>query len=173
MSTISNSVVFIINKIREVCGEAPGKKRLQKFVFLIEEKGIELGFEYGMHFYGPYSEALDSTTALLSAEGVINFDYSSTTHFINVSKDIKDITTNGLSHGQIDTINDLIHHFKGYSASDLELLTTAIYAFNHLKDKSKSSVIAGVQKLKGSKYSVKQIEESLKHFPYFNKYIPG
>ena len=158
-------------KLEKYAEKLPAKK-IAKFVFN-RGKRDRTWFEYGMHFYGPYSEALDSTTALLSAEGVINFDYSSTTHFINVSKDIKDITTNGLSHGQIDTINDLIHHLKGYSASDLELLTTAIYAFNHLKDKSKSSVIAGVQKLKGSKYSVKQIEESLKHFPYFNKYIPG
>lgn len=56
------------------------------------------------------------------------------------------VKPNGLSDQQISEIDNIIRHFKGNSASELELLTTAIYAYDHLDDKSLDSVIKGVQK---------------------------
>ena len=41
-------------KITEING-APCKKTLQKIVFLIEAKHVNIGCDYGIHFYGPYS----------------------------------------------------------------------------------------------------------------------
>ena len=55
MTKVSNNVAYIIKRINEEWGKKPGKKILQKMVFLIEEKGIDLGYEYGLHFYGPYN----------------------------------------------------------------------------------------------------------------------
>lgn len=166
---VKNSVAFVIKSISTILGENPGKKTLQKLVFMIEEKGVDLNFEYGLHFYGPYSSSLDSATTLLSTDGIISFDYSGYAHRMEVNEKWDIEST--LSKEQEDTIKDVITHFKGRSPSQLELLTTTIYAYNNLTDKSKDSVINGVRKIKGSKYSLKEIENALNELSYFNKLI--
>ena len=169
MIAISNNAAYIIKRINDIWGEKPGKKALQKMVFLIEKKGIELGFDYGLHFYGPYSSLLDAATTFLSADGVIEFDYSGYSHLMSIDENNFSVLPNGLSGKQINEIDNVIEHFKGNSASELELLTTAIYAYDHLDDKSMESVIKGVQKIKGSKYAEGHIRSSLENFTYFNR----
>jgi uncharacterized protein len=39
-------------------GELVGKIRLQKIVYLLDQMGLESGFSYEYHHYGPYSEDL-------------------------------------------------------------------------------------------------------------------
>ncbi len=169
MTDISDNAAYIIKRINDIWGEKPGKKTLQKLVFLIEQKGINLGYDYGLHFYGPYSAILDAATAFLSTDGVIEFDYSGRSHLMSVDERNFTIKSNGLSEEQLQEINALIEHFRGQSPSELELLTTAIYAYDHLENKSKESVISGVQKIKGEKYSKEHIEHSLENFEYFNR----
>lgn len=171
MTEISNNVAYIIKRINDVWEIKPGKKILQKIVFLIEEKGIDLGYEYGLHFYGPYSGTLDLDTKFLHADGIINFDYSGYSHLMGINEKDYEVNSDGLSSKQQEEIDKLLERFQGQSPSDLELLTTAIYAYNHLEDKSKKDIIGGVQKIKGSKYSIEQIEEALKELAYFEKHI--
>lgn len=171
MTNISNNAAYIIKRINEIWEKEPGKKTLQKIVFLIEQKGIDLGYEYGLHFYGPYSGTLDAVTTFLSADGVIEFDYSGYSHLMSINEENFTVGPDGLSNEQRKTIDELIEYFRGWSPSELELLTTAIYAYNHLEDKSKTSIINGVQKIKGLKYSKEQIQHSLKELAYFNKPI--
>lgn len=47
-------------------GEIVGKIRLQKIVYLLEQAGLQSGFAFSYHHYGPYSE--DVSTALTFAE---------------------------------------------------------------------------------------------------------
>lgn len=169
MTSISNNAAYIIKRINDIWSEKPGKKTLQKIVFLIEQKGINLGYDYGLHFYGPYSEILDATTTFLSADGIIEFDYSGYSHLMSIDEKNFIVKPDGLSAEQLKEIDALIKHFQGQSPSELELLTTAVYAYDHLKNKSKESIISGVQKIKGSKYSKEHIQRSLGHFEYFNK----
>ena len=168
-TNISDNAAYIIKRIKDITGKPPGKKTLQKLVFLIEQKGINLDYDYGLHFYGPYSRILDNTTTYLSADGVIDFDYSGYSHTMSIDEDKFNVEPKGLSEEQLEEIDELIERFQGQSPSELELLTTAIYAYNNLKDKSKESIINGVQKIKGQKYSVEQIQCSLEKFKYFNK----
>ncbi|MDR1206678.1 MAG: hypothetical protein LBL26_14555 [Peptococcaceae bacterium] len=168
MTDISNNAAYIIKKINDIWGEKPGKKALQKTVFLIEQKGVDLGYDYGLHFYGPYSEALDTATIFLSTDGVIEFDYSGRSHLMSINEKNFTIEPEKLTKKQLDQIDALIEHFKGRSPSELELLTTAIYAYKHLENKSRESVINGVQKIKGLKYPMEQIQRSLIDFEYFN-----
>lgn len=88
---------------------------------------------------------------------------------MSVNEKLFAVKPNGLSLEQQETIDKLIEHFKEKSPSELELLTTAIYAYNHLKDRSVESVIRGVRKIKGEKYSVKQIRESSDDFAYSDR----
>ncbi len=48
------------------------RKRLQKCIFLIQEKGCDLGAEYFLHFYGPYSRDLAGATDELEQAGVLD-----------------------------------------------------------------------------------------------------
>lgn len=169
MITVSNNAAYIIKRINDIWGEKPGKKALQKMVFLVEQKGIELGFDYGLHFYGPYSSILDAATTFLSADGVIEFDYSGYSHLMSIDEKNFSVSPSGLNAKQISEIDNIIERFKGNTPSELELLTTAIYAYDHLDDKSMESVIKGVQKIKGSKYAEGHIRSSLEKFAYFNR----
>lgn len=169
MINISNNAAYIIKRINDIWGTKPGKKILQKMVFLVEEKGIDLGYDYGLHFYGPYSGILDAITTFLSADGIIEFDYSGCSHLMSIDEKNFAVEPEGLSEQALRKIDEVIAHFKGKSASELELLTTAIYAYNHLENKSKDCVIEGVRKIKGLKYSEELIQDSLKNFRYFEK----
>jgi uncharacterized protein len=39
-------------------GQVPGRVRLQKIVYLLDQIGLESGFTFEYHHYGPYSEGL-------------------------------------------------------------------------------------------------------------------
>jgi hypothetical protein len=64
-------------------------------------------------------------------------------------------------------IKDVIAKYKNKSANDLELLATAIYAHTCLAVKTEESVIGGVRKVKGDKYSECEIRKAMEDFPYF------
>jgi uncharacterized protein YwgA len=162
---VKNNVAYIIKEIREH-RENPGKKTLQKLVFLIEQKGVDLNYNYGLHFYGPYSSALDAATTFLDADGIIQFDYSGYSHRMKVPDDVK--VESDLSNEQERMVKDVIVHFKDKNPSDLELLSTVIYVYNNVEDHSKHSIIEGIIKIKGEKYSVSYIENALLDLDYFN-----
>lgn len=169
MMEILDNAAYVIKRINELWGKKPGKKALHKMIFLIQQKGVNLGYNYGIHFYGPYSAALDTSAMSLGADGIIEFDYSGHSHLMSINERDFTILPKELSREQQKIIDQLIQRFSHESPSDLELLTTAMYAYDHLEDKSRESVIAGVQKIKGAKYSVEQIQRSLERFAYFNK----
>lgn len=170
MHEIKDNAAYIIRRLNEVWGISPGKKTLQKIVFLIEQKGVGLNYDYGLHFYGPYSAALDAATEFLSADGIVNFDYSGRSHRMSIANDYAVLPKN-LSVVQEEVIDDVITRFEGKSPSELELLTTAIYAYNNLEDKTRESVINGVLKIKGEKYNRAEIRQALDDFAYFDKHF--
>ena len=173
MEQIRNNAAYIIERIKIVHEKAPGKKTLQKLIFLIEQTGINLQFDYGLHFYGPYSATLDAAVTTLNTEGILNFDYSGYSHRMAIDEKKYDVSPDNLSDEQIKKIDEIIIHFKERSPSDLELLTTAIYAFNNLAVKTQADVINGVQKIKGTKYSQNEILEALNDFDFFGKSFAG
>ena len=65
-------------------------------------------------------------------------------------------------------IQDVIMRYKNFTASDLELLTTAIYVYDYIGAKTKEGIKVNVKKIKGDKYSDHEIETAIKEFAYFN-----
>ena len=53
MIIIADNAAHIVKRINDIWGKKPGKKTLQKLVYLIQQKGINLNYDYGIHFYGP------------------------------------------------------------------------------------------------------------------------
>jgi uncharacterized protein YwgA len=56
-------------------GELIGRVRLQKMVYLLDRLGLESGFGYEYHHYGPYSRDLDNATADAKAFDLIEERY--------------------------------------------------------------------------------------------------
>lgn len=149
----NNAIINIVKKLTEINGP-PCKKTLQKIVFLIEAKKNDLGFDYGIHFYGPYSSDLDFAVRQLNEEGFLNIEYTPMGHKISVAN-VDNI--NELSDD--DEINEVISNFAKQTPRELELLATALYVFLQVNDNEK--ILPAVKKLKGSKYSDQQIETAI------------
>lgn len=164
---MKNNVAYIIQEMSDIKGHPPVKKALQKTVFLIEKKGVDLGFDYMLHFYGPYCAELDRETAVLSTNGIIDFDYSQYGHKMNVSKECGEVLSENLTEDQTDMIKEVIQRYKDSTASYLELLTTAIYAYDHTGAKTRADVACNVKKIKGEKYNDTEIGWALNEFSYF------
>jgi uncharacterized protein YwgA len=162
---LRNNVAYIIQRIGETYEGDPGKKALQKLVFLIQKKGLDLGYDYGLHFYGPYSGALDAETISLCMDGVIDIDDSGYTHKLRVNS--RYAVVSALNPEEERTVDTVLRRYKSYKPARLELLTTAIYAYEHLPKKSRADVMAGVKKIKGEKYSDAEIEGAMREFAYF------
>ena len=47
---------LIADIVRLADGELTGRIRLQKIVYLLDQKGLKSGADYTYHYYGPYSE---------------------------------------------------------------------------------------------------------------------
>lgn len=148
----NSAIVSIIDKItKNNC--APCKKTLQKVVFLIEAKNVNIGCDYGIHFYGPYSSDLDFAIRELSDAGILQIEYTPMEHRISVidgsiGADFSD-----------ETADSVIEEFSKDSPSELELIATALYVYIQTKDKDK--VKKGVLKIKGSKYSETRIDSAI------------
>jgi uncharacterized protein YwgA len=162
---VKNNVAYMIQKIGELYKGEPGKKALQKLVFLVQQKGVDLGYDYGIHFYGPYSSALDAEAISLCMDSVVDIDYSDFTHKLRINKRYTVAST--LTPEDEQTICEVIHHYGKYTPAKLELLTTAIYAYLYMPKKSRADVMAGVKKIKGEKFSVDAIEDAIREFAYF------
>lgn len=147
------AIISIIKKITEI-KSAPCKKTLQKIVFLIEAKEVDLGCEYGIHFYGPYSSDLDFAIHELSEEGALSIQYTPMEHTISV---VDSSLYPDYSDSKVD---EVINTFGKETPSELELLATALYVYLKLDDVSK--IKSNVIKIKGSKYSPARIDAAIK-----------
>lgn len=147
-----SALVNIINEITK-CSSTPCKKTLQKLVFLIEAKHIDIGCDYGIHFYGPYSSDLDFAVRELSDEGVLQIQYTSMEHLISVVDDsLVDSYNNG-------TVNEIIAEFSKETPSELELIATALYVY--LQNKDVNRIKNDVIKIKGNKYFDARIDNAI------------
>jgi len=55
-------------------GKLVGKTRLQKTVYLLQAAGIDLGFDFEYHYYGPYSEEISENMEFSEYSGHLTVD---------------------------------------------------------------------------------------------------
>lgn len=149
---------IIIGQICDVI--EPGKKMLQKLMYLIERQGVNLELKYSIHFFGPYSSKLDETIHILESYDKLIIDTSGVTHIIHKGN----IPIDGhLSIEDQDKTNFVLEHFSNKSAFDLEAITTLDYVANKMLNNTaeESEIIDKVRKIKGSKFSESRLTESL------------
>lgn len=142
-------VLQVVEELTKVSG-APCKKKLQKIVYLLEEKDIGSGFEYKIHMYGPYSADLDYVIYELKSEYNLKITYGKKGHIlecINKSEPICDAPE----------FKRVINFFGKKTPYQLELITTALFAQRYLKKSDDNDIANAVRKIKGSKFSLEKI----------------
>jgi len=124
-------------------------------VYLIQEANEPLGFDYRIHFYGPYSADLDAELRYRCSRGDLAMDERDQGHLLSVNDTVEISAIS--SHAQ-----NVIFNFSSERPAQLELLTTALYVQRALPNSGFEGIIAGVQKIKGQKYSREKIEDAIK-----------
>ena len=168
--TVVNNAAFVINQIYQMSSSdvpvAPVKKTVQKMIYLIQNAGINLGYDYHLYFYGPYSADLDGDTMNLVSENIITMEYSNWGHKLTPLNNNVSLTDNIDS----ESVKRIIEHYsdKSWNPRKLELLATAVYAHEHGEGKDMKSVLTKVKKIKGDKYSDREIQDILSEFEFLN-----
>ena len=158
------NIISVIKEIHDSIGEYPGKTKFQKIVYLIENIGnVPLGYQYEIHLYGPYSAKLDESVTKLIGEGILYYSFEDNSHLIKLREDPTDdkLFAPDLTNTELGVVKDIARRFASKSPSDLELLTTTHYVIHALDENSCDNIIAGVQKIKGMKFSDTQIGNAI------------
>lgn len=144
--------------IGDICEDhQTGKKKLQKLMYLIERKGVQLDLRYSIHFFGPYSSRLDQAIHILENEGCLEIDTSRQTHRIIMEEP----TSEPLEAGEAALVDMVRKAFYDKSPMELEALTTIDYVANTLLygKAVREAVIKQVQVIKGKKFSREYLEK--------------
>ena len=151
-----NNVLSLIKSIQDFTGESPCKKAIQKIVYLIQEANEDLGFDYSIHFYGPYSADLDAEIRYFCNRGdlSINVNIRGYGHIISVNDSPEVSSVNSIVQGVVDT-------FGIKSPSDLELLATTLYVQRKSSNVGIKGIVDGVVKAKSAKYSEDRIKNAI------------
>lgn len=146
-------VLEIIARLTELSG-APCKKKVQKIIYLLEEGSVNMGFDYKLHIYGPYSEDLDYTICSLKASNALEITYGNKGHILKCRNEIE-------PENITDSMEAVLRNFGRKTPRQLELLTTTLFAERHVDDKDEESIMHAVKKIKGQKFSFDQIKTAI------------
>lgn len=159
-----NILFWIIEKIAE--NKPPGKKTLQKIIYLISRKDNILGgsLAYAIHYYGPYSSTLDYYLQSLERLGAIEIKAKGLSSIITLSGYGKDLITADEEFEAPPDFKKLVEYvidtFSSLAPKELELLTTTDFVAQEILRYSKvedDEIIKGVEKIKGDKFPKNQI----------------
>lgn len=144
--------------IGDICADREtGKKKLQKLMYLIERKGVQLDLRYSIHFFGPYSSKLDHAIHILENEGRLDIDTSGKTHRIIMKKQER----RRLSKEDDVLVDEVRKVFYNKTPMELEAITTIDYVAVTLLhgEARREDVIEQVKVIKGEKFSSQDLEK--------------
>ncbi len=152
--------------LKNICeNRTLGKKAVQKLMYLIERKGVDLELGYTIHFFGPYSSKLDNILHILQNEELIEINTQGVTHTISI-KDV-DFNMKHLSKDEKEKVAFVLDRFGNKTALELEGITTLDFVARSLEPKGKvkvkdEEIIKEVVRIKGQKFSDEQLQSYLK-----------
>ncbi len=149
-----------------------GKTAMQKYVYFLQEFGVNLNYRYEMYYYGPYCFELSNDLDLLNMLGVIAIEDSPTTYgysiklLDNTDKYLKQTEEQDILETCQSGFNKLLELLGNCSTRQLELYATIHFVDRILKKRGKNddadSVIHEVKFLK-PKYSTDECEEAYQY----------
>lgn len=154
MSGRYEAVLGVVKRLKTVTGDNPCKKTVQKIIYLIEEAGEPLGYNYSIHFYGPYSADLDYDIQYQSILGNLEIDYTDYGHLLSVVSSEK-------AANMSDKAIEVIETFGTKTPSELELLATTLFVQRKVSSIEPENILPTVKRIKGKKYSDSQINNAV------------
>jgi len=122
-----NKKVFLSALLAQL-GEVNGKKSLQKLAYLARAFGLETGYSFRFHYYGPFSDDLASDfESLLETRQVKLVDNSSYKYKVSNQFIQNAIENQTLEANEQEKIYKLISTFGNKAPSDLELYATIYF----------------------------------------------
>ncbi len=145
-------------------GEIVGRVRLQKIVYLLEQLGLNSGYSFTYHHYGPYSEDVSIASQreeFLDKTILESVSTSSHGGTYSVFKLVRDLTPVSVGSLRIDRARELTSKMKGVNSVVLELAAT----IHWLKEKERISnwkrELSSRKPSKASQSNVEQAEALL------------
>lgn len=147
--------------IQEICQQIePGKKMLQKLLYLMERKGVDLDLNYSIHFFGPYSTRLDNALHTLERYDEVDIDTSGMTHIIRLGNEP---ISGNLSDSEQEKVSFVLSEFLEKTPLELEAITTLDYAATKILKghPTDNQIVDQVKQIKGDKFTVDFLAKEL------------
>lgn len=127
-----------------------GKIQLQKLIYFLQEQlGLELGYVFRMHHYGPYSEDLDDDLSILKAGGYISITPDDQGYGFHIkAEEQPEKEWGSLPKEMLERVAQIVTLFQEYDSSALELRATIHFVQKRLIAKPKEDVVSLVRELK-------------------------
>jgi uncharacterized protein YwgA len=147
-----------------------GRTHIQKIPYVLKALGVPVSFSYQLYLYGPYSQDITFALDDLLADDVIDdvSDYKERYSSFVVGESADELIEKFKEYLEPhkDTIEKVVEIFSKFSPEQLELFTTLHYIYLEEKASSdtlpsKNDFIETFKKVKGDKFSEKEIEEML------------
>jgi len=160
-------VAHLISKVNTV--KSPGKKAFQKIAYFVQENGVPLGLNYGIHLYGPYSPVLAYTLQSFEMDGIVSIQYDGRSALIkpggSMEMYLNESQVEEVAREWSERINYVIDNLADEPPLKLELLsTTHFLAKERLKYESElteDSLISDVIELKQDKFTAAEIIDAI------------
>ncbi|MDP3050450.1 MAG: hypothetical protein Q8N20_03775 [Eubacteriales bacterium] len=150
------SLVYTVHEGEKRLGKV-GHTLLQKLFYLLQYgEGVELGYKYSLHYYGPYCRELWSDLNLLDSHGVVKVDASSNGFGYRIGYG-KNQTAAADLEGFVnpavkEKVEKLLSLLGGEPVTTLEKLATTHFVLGELNRRGKvyseETVVSVVQALK-------------------------
>jgi len=117
-------ILWLLNE----AGPIVSRKKIQKIVYLLQQKGIHFDEHFSLHLYGPYSSELQIELDQLDEMGLIEQNTDSDIYRFQITDRGKEVLEkNGIDATLDADAIQLINDLKGIEPFILELMSTIIY----------------------------------------------
>ena len=146
-------------------GQVRGKKKLQKLLYFLQEAEREsLGFDFRMHYYGPYSPTLDARVQSLSHTGWVQSALSQDgVSLFSLGELAKSVPEK--PEPSDENLDRVLSRFGGLSPYNIELLGTIHFlarGWQRIGEDEVRTLVSHIRAWKGSKYTHAQIVDGVK-----------
>jgi uncharacterized protein YwgA len=125
-----------------------GKTKLQKLAYLLQEVyGVDLGCNFYLHQYGPYSEEVDKGIESLSVMGYLRVDPDPDGYGFHVTPQMPpDEEFESAAEGATASLKDVLDKVGSREAWELEAISTICYL--HRQGLDESGVVEALVSIK-------------------------
>ncbi|HEX8361968.1 MAG TPA: hypothetical protein VF613_17755 [Longimicrobium sp.] len=128
-----NQYALIIELAERMQGRPFGRTALQKLTYLLQElHGVDTGYEFPLHTYGPYSSDLSADLHTLTAKQGVEVTNDTRQGGFQISPGAKSEWIRALGadsvRPHVEAIGEIVDEFGGMTTKELELRATLVFA---------------------------------------------